>query len=90
MADSAESVNRETALATIQENLAPLIGDNLARTSVKLHSDKLGLNGSEIAREQIDALLAQIGLAMRVFVGAEKAAALTEQILANLFRGDAR
>jgi hypothetical protein len=81
----ANSVQRDTALSTIQENLAPLIGDSLARSSVKLHSEKLGLTGTELNREQVDALLAQIGMAMRVFVGADKADTLTEQILANLF-----
>ena len=82
----ADSIERESALTTIQEHLAPLIGDNLARSSVKLHSEKLGLNGSQLDREQVDALLAQIGLGLRVFVGAEKADALIEQILATLFR----
>ncbi len=84
----ADTIQRDAALATIQESLAPLIGDSLARSSVKLHSEKLGLNSSELNREQIDALLTQIGLAMRVFVGAEKTDALTEQVLATLFPED--
>jgi len=83
------SIPLDTALTAIQESLTPLIGDTLARSSVRLHSEKLGLDGSVVSREQVDALLTQIGLAMRVFVGAEKTDALTKQIIANLFGEDA-
>jgi hypothetical protein len=82
-----DTISRHTALNTIEEQLAPLIGASMARSSVKLHSEKLGLDGTEIERSQFDALLSQIGLAMRVFVGAEKADALVEQITKTLFSG---
>lgn len=85
----ADTVQRVSALNRIQESLAPLIGDNLARTSVKLHSTKLGLDGAELNRDQVNDLLTQIGLAMRVFVGAERADALIAEIQRNLFGGGA-
>ena len=79
------SIPRERALTTIETELTPLIGESMARSSVKLHTEKLGLNGSELDRGQVDALLTQIGLAMRVFVGADKADALLEKVKATLF-----
>jgi len=79
------TIPRDAALTTIQEQLTPLIGASMARSSVKLHSEKPGLSGAEVNRDQVDALLSQIGLAMRVFVGADKADALVEQITTTLF-----
>ena len=81
-----ENVARETALSAIQESLSPLIGENLARSSVKLHTEKLGLDGAQLSRDQLVSLLQQIGLGLRVFVGAERTDALTDQILSTLFR----
>ncbi len=84
----AESISRKSALAVIEEQLTPFIGASMARSSVKLHSQKLGLESDELDRTQVETLLTQVGLAMRVFVGADKADALVRSIFASLFAED--
>ena len=41
----------QTAVEDLRETLAPLIGQNLAKNSLKLHSEKLGFDGTEHAVE---------------------------------------
>jgi hypothetical protein len=80
--------DRATAFQTIEHNLASFIGESMARSSLKMHGEKLGLMGPTITRKDLEHLLEQIRLAMRVFIGANRADSLTQQILARFSDGE--
>ena len=79
--------NNHSAVAA--DLLAPFIGESMARSSVTMHCQKLGINGDAVSDEQLAQLIEQLGLAMRVFVGADKADALAADIRAALDAGGA-
>lgn len=75
------TANRGLVLGTLETKLAPLIGASMARSSIRMHSEKLGIDDGEIRPEKVEELVGAIGLAMRVFVGKERADALTREVL---------
>jgi hypothetical protein len=52
--------------------LAPYIGENMARASVRGHFEKLGL-GASVDADEIQKLADALGAGLSVFVGREKA-----------------
>ena len=54
---------------TIQKNIAPYVGANMARASTQAHCERLGLDGDTITPGQLTSLLDRLAKAMRVFVG---------------------
>ncbi len=59
----------------------------MARAATRVHCQKLGIVKDEISKEEVDSLLDQIGKAMLVFVGKEKAERILEDICASLGTG---
>jgi hypothetical protein len=72
-------VDSERALETIVGTLVPHLGTTMAKAAVVAHSQKLGIDGGEISPEQIEALLHKILVGMSIFVGREKAVAISEE-----------
>ena len=81
------SIDRAKMAETMEQTLAPFIGASMARSSVKMHCEKIGLNGDAVSPEQLAQLLEQVGMAMRVFVGTDRADALTREIRTALTAG---
>ena len=74
------------ALETIVRMLSPYLGETMARAAAFAHCQKLGIavDGTEITREQLDALLRKLAQGMNIFVGREKAAAVVAEINAAM------
>jgi len=74
------------ALDTIVGMLSPYLGETMARAATIAHCQKLGIvvEGTDISREQLDALLRKLAQGMNIFVGREKAAAVVSDINAAM------
>ena len=56
--------------------LAPHIGEHMARASVAMHLQKLGLSGPTLTPAQAEPLIEKLGQGLNVFLGRAKAATL--------------
>ena len=74
------------ALDTIIGMLSPYLGETMARAASLAHCQKLGIivEGTDISREQLDALLRKLTQGLNIFVGREKAAAVVGEIQAAI------
>lgn len=70
--------NTGEVLETISRVLEPYIGRLMARTSATAHCNDLGIRSAVIDGKQIEALLEKLGLALIIFLGKEKAAAVVD------------
>ena len=76
-----------TALSSV---LAPYLGPNMAKAAVESNLKRLQSEGGELAPADLAALLERLSKGLVVFVGEEKAAAVSEQMRrAVLWDGDA-
>ena len=62
--------------------LAPYIGENMARASVGMHLQKLGLSGAPLTPGQVETLIDRLGQGLKVFLGKSKAAAVVASMKA--------
>jgi hypothetical protein len=65
-------------LESINGVLSPYVGKLMARTAASAHCRDLGIHGTAMGREQVEALLAKLGLGLIVFVGKDKATGVVE------------
>lgn len=74
------------ALDTIVGMLSPYLGETMARAAALAHCQKLGIvvDGTEISREQLDALLKKLAQGMNIFIGREKAVVVMGEIRAAM------
>jgi hypothetical protein len=79
-------VKTKDALDTIVGMLSPYLGETMARAAALAHCQKLGIlvEGTEITREQLDALLRKLAQGLNIFVGREKAAMVVGEIQAAM------
>ena len=70
----------EAVLEAAARVIAPYLGENMARASVRAHCQKLGTQGAEMTREQAEALLGKLAPGLNVFVGHERSSAIVAQI----------
>jgi hypothetical protein len=81
-------MDREAAIARIVAVLKPHLGATMAEAATKIHCDKLGLVGSLLSPEQLEALLARLATGLAVFVGREKTAQVVEPSTPRTPRAD--
>lgn len=76
------------ALDTIVGMLSPYLGETMSRAAALAHCQKLGIvvEGTEITKEQLDALLRRFAQGLNIFVGREKAAVVVGEIQAAMAR----
>ena len=76
------------ALATIISMLSPYLGETMSRAAALAHCQKLGIvvDGGEITREQLDALLKKLAQGLNIFIGRDKAELLIGEIRAAMAR----
>ena len=60
--------------------LAPYIGDNMARTSVRMHCAKLHIHPADLRPEHVDEIVAALAPGLNVFVGRDKTAQISTAI----------
>ncbi|MES1245789.1 MAG: hypothetical protein ABUT39_29550 [Acidobacteriota bacterium] len=83
--------NTSEVLDAISRVLEPLIGRLMARTAPTAHCSDLGIRSAVMDGTQIEALLEKLGLALIIFLGRDKAAAVVDEMRkAILALGDAR
>lgn len=73
-----------TATAAIEEIITPYIGAHMAHASTEAHTRKLGLTGEQLTEQQVRALVDQLAMGLRVFVGPDKTAKVVQEIRARL------
>jgi hypothetical protein len=71
-------------LAELARVLSPYVGATMAEASTRVQSQKLGLTGPTLDREQADALVAKLGSGLTVFVGRQKSVAVVEEMRRTL------
>jgi hypothetical protein len=67
----------EAALAEVARTVAPYLGETMAGAAVELHRQKLGIEGTHITGDQLNALMDRMRTGLTIFVGREK----TERIV---------
>jgi len=74
------------ALDTIVGMLSPYLGETMARAAALAHCQKLGIvvDGAEITKEQVDALLKKLAQGLNIFIGREKAVLVVGEIRAAM------
>jgi hypothetical protein len=60
--------------------IKPYLGENMARSAVNLHKEKLGLHTPHPTSDELERLLERMSPALRVFVGQERAALIIAEI----------
>jgi hypothetical protein len=79
---------RARALAVVVAELAPLIGANMARSTARMHCEKLGLTAAAAwDAADVGRLLDAFAPGLRVFVGKHKTAEVLDQIRRKLAPG---
>ena len=73
-------MEREPALRRIEETIGPFIGRHMAKASVQVQCQKLGVTEGPITVQQLRTILEGIGKGMFVLVGQEKTKALLREI----------
>lgn len=76
-------MDQEPALRRIEEIIGPFIGRHMAKASIQLQCQKLGITDGRITVQQLRSVLEGIGKGMLVLVGQEK----TKKLLRELERG---
>jgi hypothetical protein len=77
-------MDSEPALRRIEESIGPLIGRHMAKASVQVQCQKLGVTGGQISPQQLRAVLEGIGKGMFVLVGQEKTKSLLRELEKSL------
>ena len=74
-------MHREQIEEALVGLLTSYLGATLARSSVQVHCEKLGINDQEtVSGEQIEALIERLGVGLNIFVGREKSAQLVDRM----------
>lgn len=73
-------MERHLVLKTIEETIGPFIGHHMARASLQLHCEKLGLTGARLSAGEVRSILGAISKGMFVLVGREKTTELVERV----------
>jgi hypothetical protein len=66
------SARREQVLSTIMRELAPYVGENMARAATRMYCEKLGFVAAEIAAPDVERLLEALAPGLHVFIGRKK------------------
>ena len=77
-------MEREPALRRIEETIGPFIGRHMAKASVQVQCQKLGIADGPITVQQLRSIVEGIGKGMFVLVGQEKTKDLLRQIEKSL------
>jgi hypothetical protein len=69
---------------TIVRAITPYVGQMMARSSLELHCKRLGADPSNLNLKQLDALLQQLSLGLKIFIGREKTDTLMRELRTSL------
>jgi hypothetical protein len=77
-------MEREPALRRIEETIGPFIGRHMAKASIQVQCQRLGITDGNVSAPQLRAILDGIGKGMFVLVGQEKTKEILRQIEKSL------
>jgi hypothetical protein len=77
-------MEREPALRRIEETIGPFIGRHMAKASVQVQCQRLGITDGNVSAPQLRQILEGIGKGMFVLVGQEKTKEILRQIEKSL------
>lgn len=77
-------MDQEPALRRIEETIGPFIGRHMAKASIQLQCQRLGLTDGRITVQQLRSVLEGIGKGMLVLVGQEKTKHLLRELEKSL------
>ncbi len=75
-----EAFECDAVCAKIVESVAPYLGQTMAQASVSTQRQKLGIEGTHITADQVEALVSRIGLGLKIFVGRDKSAEIVRKL----------
>jgi hypothetical protein len=70
----------DAVIAAVTRVLAPVLGESMARASAQAHGAKLAPANGRMTSEQAEALVGKLNSGLIVFVGRERAAALSSEM----------
>jgi hypothetical protein len=73
-------MDSEPALRRIEEAIGPFIGPHMAKASIQVQCQRLGVTDGKLTTNQLRAVLEGIGKGMFVLVGQEKTKALLKEL----------
>jgi hypothetical protein len=62
----------DTVVEALARVVEPYVGATMARSALKVHGQKLGLDGAPLTAAQVEALITRVGSGLNVFLGREK------------------
>lgn len=77
-------MEKTQVVQSIAVQIAPVLGQVMANSSVRAQCESLGIDGPNITPEQLEALLAKLSGAMHIFIGKEKTVRVMSGIRASL------
>ena len=72
-------MTRSEAVEAVVKVMSPYIGSTMARSATEAHCQKLGIAGSAVTSEQVDALLGKLGSGLNIFLGRDKSASVVAE-----------
>jgi hypothetical protein len=70
---------REAVLDALTRTLTPFLGQTMAQAAVETHRQKLGIEGTHVTTDQLDALLTKLSAGLVIFVGRERTDVIVRQ-----------
>jgi hypothetical protein len=67
------------AVEVVVKVMAPHVGETMARSATEAHCQKIGIAGSAVTSEQVDALLGKLGSGLNIFLGRDKSASVVAE-----------
>lgn len=80
-------MNKKPVIEVIVEAITPYVGSTMARSSIDLHCQRLGIKADSRDNDQVDKLLHQVGLGLNIFIGRDKTTAVMQQIRTQIAGG---
>lgn len=80
-------LEKSKILAVIEEVITPYIGETMARSSIQVHCEMLGLVSGQMTVDEKNKLLEVLSRGMSVFAGREKAVKLRQEIESRIGDG---
>ena len=63
---------REAVIEAVALTIAPYLGKTMAQAAVESHGQKLGIDGTHVTVDQLEALFAKLSAGLVIFVGRER------------------
>jgi predicted trehalose synthase len=73
------ALDTDAVAEALARGVAPYLGENMARSAVQAHRDKMAL-GAALTQEQVEALIGRLGSGLNIFLGRDKSAQVVGEL----------